>query len=279
MDKIFKRCLPALAAGVLLVGPQTAGAWGPEGHRVIGAIALDHMNDQAFATLADILGTDDRAGMVEWCNWPDEYRSTEEGIWSYGQHFINMVPGASEYDRERDCPDGMCVTEAIGRYASELADPKLNVEQRRQAFGRVCHFIGDMHQPLHVGFGHDRGGNDFEIEFKGEPSDLHTLWDHGLIDERTENWFELYFLVRYRSATVSTKPWTAEELVSWTNESHALAERRAYPENPEITAVFADATWELALDQMSLGGARLARALNQALAKENKKSRKCRHSK
>lgn len=261
---------------ILLSIAQPAGAWGPEGHRVIGAIALDHVESRALAVLEEILGTDDRAEMVEWCNWPDEYRGTEEGNWSGPEHYINMVPGATEYERERDCPDGMCLTEAIGRYVGELGNPELGIEQRRRAFGRVCHFVGDMHQPLHAGFGHDRGGNEFAITYKGEPSDLHTLWDHLLIEKRTGSWFELYFLARYRPAEVTEKRWNVSDAIQWTNESHTIAAERAYPKDPEITAEFAGSTWSLILDRLSLGGARLGKALDSVLAEDKAGSAKCR---
>jgi hypothetical protein len=34
----------------------------------------------------------------------------------------------------------------------------------------------------HVGNGEDRGGNDFEITWFGEPSNLHRVWDSHLIE-------------------------------------------------------------------------------------------------
>jgi len=268
-----------LAAGWLLCSAQATLAWGPEGHRVIGAIALDGIDGHTFSALAEILGTHDREQMVEWCNWPDDYRATEEGRWSGPQHYINMVPGASEYERERDCPDGMCVTEAIGHYAGELGNAELDAVQRRQAFGRVCHFVGDLHQPLHAGFGDDRGGNEFAIIYQGEPSDLHTLWDHLLIEERTGSWFELYFLARQRPAPVAGGTWRAADTVRWTNESHAFAAREAYPQGSSISDEFADRTWSRALDQLSLGGARLAKTLEATLAAEKEKRGNCRQPK
>jgi hypothetical protein len=265
-------------AAVLLAGMfgTTASlAWGPEGHRAVGALALDHMNDNTRQLLHDIMGSEVRDELTQWCNWPDEYRPTEEGAWSAPYHYINMVPGESEYLRERDCPDGMCLTEAIAKYAAELGDSSLSDERRRQAFGWVCHLLGDIHQPLHAGFGHDRGGNEFAIQFGGEESNLHEFWDHTLIELRTDSWEELYRLVHEQPFVVEGGPWQASEAIDWTNRSHALAECRAYPENPEISEEFAQSTWSMILAQLARGGVNLTRVLDTVLTMDSAQERPC----
>ncbi|MCK5530767.1 MAG: S1/P1 nuclease [Halopseudomonas aestusnigri] len=260
----FKFVLLFTAGSVLL--PSQVLGWGPEGHKVLGALALDQLNWEAANALIRIMGTDDREELVDWCNWPDSYRATDEGNWSKPQHYINMVPGESEYDRERDCADNMCVTESILRYAAELANPRLGDEMQQQAFGRLCHFVGDLHQPLHAGFGHDRGGNEFDISYKGEDLNLHTFWDHTMIEQNTESWFSLYLELRQRPGRTGYDSWREKDVISWTNESHAIAETQSYPDNPAITDEFADQSWKLARDQLVKGGARLAGLLNTVLA-------------
>ena len=46
----------------------------------------------------------------------------------------------------------------------------------------LVHLIGDLHQPLHVGNGVDRGGNDYKVTWFGEETNLHRVWDSHLID-------------------------------------------------------------------------------------------------
>ncbi len=41
----------------------------------------------------------------------------------------------------------------------------------------VVHFVADVHQPLHVGYAHDRGGNDVAVDFFRQPTNLHRVWD------------------------------------------------------------------------------------------------------
>ena len=246
-------------------------AWGGEGHQVVGALAIQQLTPEAKAMLVEITGTEDLEEQTRWCNWPDEFRATEEGGWTAPQHYINMVPGAMRYERIRDCPQGMCLTESITLYAGELADTALPRNIRQEAFGRVCHFVGDIHQPLHAGFGHDRGGNLVKILYEGEESDLHTYWDHLMIEAHSKDWFDLYQQLR----PAITKP--GDELhpcheVEWTNESHELAVTKAYPGRLEINEDFAEQSWAMAQAQLLKAGSRLAQVLNAALSPAGKRT-------
>jgi hypothetical protein len=278
----------ALALASTLSFSTLCHAWGQEGHRIVGAISLDYLDKGALKTLNEIMGAGDGDALVEWCNWPDEYRATEEGSWSEPQHYINMVPGESLYVMERDCPTGMCVTEAIGKYAIELGNSELSLEKRQQAFGWVCHLVGDLHQPLHAGFGKDRGGNDVNVIFNDEEINLHSFWDSRLIRDRSDSWLRLYDQLSERTQANPSADWQASEVIAWTNESHAFAETRSYPGTEEISDEFADNSWISIQEQLKKGGFRLAWVINTVLAesvsqpltnRETSKKHQCKHKK
>ena len=44
------------------------------------------------------------------------------------------------------------------------------------------HLVGDLHQPLHVGFTDDLGGTTTKVWFDGKGQMLHDLWDTGLLE-------------------------------------------------------------------------------------------------
>ena len=47
----------------------------------------------------------------------------------------------------------------------------------------IGHFVGDIHQPMHIGYPHDRGGNDHLLEFAdGRQTNMHSLWDGQIIE-------------------------------------------------------------------------------------------------
>lgn len=42
--------------------------------------------------------------------------------------------------------------------------------------------MGDVRQSLHVGYGEDKGGNTMQINYNFRGTNLHSLWDSGIIE-------------------------------------------------------------------------------------------------
>ena len=240
-------------------------AWGHDGHAAIGILALGQLSAESRLELERVLGSVDDQAIVEACNWPDTVRGTEEWEWSYPLHYINIPPGESRYSEARDCPDRQCATEAIKKYALELGDWQASTERRRQAFAWICHLTGDLHQPLHAGYAHDRGGNEFEITFNGEQTNLHNFWDRALIKERVGDWQGLIGAVSRFPTVQTTDSWTAVMVDRWTEESHQLVEQEIYPANPEITQNYADKSWAILQQRITTAAARLALIIESVL--------------
>jgi len=259
------RQLLLMLLGQLLLIPGQATAWGYEGHSQVGRLASTALDETAAQSLQEILQTDDPVALDEACNWPDAVRETPEWEWSAPQHYINIPRSASRYDRERDCPTGLCVTEAIKKYADELSDPKMSPRRHWEALSWLCHLVGDLHQPLHAGYRDDRGGNRVEIEFNGEEADLHEFWDRLLIQYRLEldgGWTE------FMTSPVeqhSGRTWNPLETDGWTSESHLLVAEVAYPAQPRIEAEFAERNWVIIQAQLRLAAYRLAWILNATI--------------
>ena len=51
--------------------------------------------------------------------------------------------------------------------------------------------MGDLHQPLHVGLAKDKGGNDFQVQWFKEGTNLHAVWDEKIIDQYGMSYSEL----------------------------------------------------------------------------------------
>lgn len=69
----------------------------------------------------------------------------------------------------------------------------MSKEQRREDLGFLVHFVGDIHQPLHVSYTDDRGGgNGTKVTFFDEDGwNLHRVWDSGLLGRRMRGaWVE-----------------------------------------------------------------------------------------
>ncbi len=137
-------------------------------------------------------------------------------------HYVNVPITANRYE-DRYCARGNCVVAKIKRFRSVLTDRKAPLRERRQALLFLVHFVEDIHQPLHVGDNHDRGGNLTQIQFRGEGTNLHRLWDSGLISEidRTErNWVER---IEPLLTQDNLRAWSRGSVEDWATESLQVA--------------------------------------------------------
>jgi hypothetical protein len=62
----------------------------------------------------------------------------------------------------------------------------LSAARRNQAFKFLLHLIGDLHNPLHAE-SISRGGNDIEVIFSGEKTNLHFVWDVKILLKLTQS--------------------------------------------------------------------------------------------
>lgn len=248
-----------------LLAPINAMAWGEKGHRIVGVEALNMLDDSARATVVELLGGESDEIIGQACSWPDEVRTTAEWEWSAPLHYVNIPRSAPRYDRERDCEDGMCVTEAIIKYANELTRPELGLERRRQAFSWLCHLVGDLHQPLHAGYRDDLGGNTVQIEYQGATDNLHQFWDRLVINDRLGSCYTWERPLNGPSWTSALSDWNPGSVVSWTDESHELVATSAYPSGFVIDETFADQAWLIIRQRWQMASVRLAQILNATL--------------
>ena len=209
----FSLCLLALLAADTLL------AWGVTGHRVVGRIAENHLDDVARQELKALMGHESlpRSG-----TWADEIRS--DPAWRHAEpwHFISINDDESLETVSRS-PDGD-ILEALGRFSAVLRDRTADPEKRRQALRFLVHFIGDIHQPLHVGRREDRGGNRVDVHWMRKPSNLHRVWDSDLIDQQQLSFSEYAEMIDHPSAE-QIRLWQAADFSVWAMESYELRSR------------------------------------------------------
>ena len=200
-----------ITLGVLVATATNALAWGNEGHQIVCQIAFDRLSPAGKMLLQSIqadlsnvqdpfrdctaacvtLHPDDGRSMTfqVGCVWPDESRrDTFKDTYEY--HFINVSNVFTEFSLERDCALLDCAVVGIQRFARYLTLPpgsSREKERRVLAVRFLGHFVGDLHQPLHVGFAEDLGGNTIKVKWKiGATSattstDLHAVWDNQIL--------------------------------------------------------------------------------------------------
>lgn len=95
---MFKRTI-SLVVVVTLFSSFDLGAWGGQGHRLVGSIAAARLTDPARKNVAWLL---DGQSLADVSSWADSI--TGEQVQTPYWHYLNIPPEATGYDRDRDCP-------------------------------------------------------------------------------------------------------------------------------------------------------------------------------
>jgi hypothetical protein len=238
--------LPAALTG-------NAHAWGPRGHQIVANLAYAQLSQKARADVDRLLALEAGATLASISTWADDVRDDSTARW----HFVNFPRGSCRYDARRDCPDGQCVVAAIDTQLAILAS-NTSDQARLTALKYVVHLVADVHQPLHAGYYDDRGGNRYQVQAFGNGTNLHALWDSGLLN----------------STGLSTADLTSQVLaipvaVDDPAASHAAQASCRIVQSPgfypghTVGPQYTQRFTPVMLRQLAVAGARLAKSLNR----------------
>ncbi|RCS28997.1 S1/P1 Nuclease [Rhodanobacter denitrificans] len=262
----------AIALGMFAVAPL-AQAWGPLGHRVVAELAQRHLSPAAEAEVERLLAPEHTARLADVANWADQIQDdpAQDALWQQtrSQHYVNFRGGSGcDYMPPRDCRDDRCVVAALQHYTRVLGDRGQSDAARREALKFVVHFAGDIHQPLHAGYRDDKGGNTFQVQVAGKGSNLHKVWDSGMLNTRGLDW-QAYARQLDAAAPVGLPaPITPldDPYAQWAEESCRItAEAGFYPDGHKIDPAYVQSELPLAELRLRQAGRRLAELLNLAL--------------
>jgi len=265
----FVRVLLQLVA-ISVISAVYAGvahAYGPTGHRIVGAIAQSYLCPRAQTAIDDLLQGESLADAGLWAD-----RIRGDPGWRHADpwHYVNVADDAPiEQAGGGDRGD---VLQAIARFRAELADATLSRRRRVEALRFLVHFVADVHQPLHVGRATDRGGNEITVLLGGERSNLHRLWDAQALlkaDRRTRNYRvadQAGAIMALTEGDVAALQRSSE--LEWARESQQLRlyvyrftpEAGDRPFRPDIA--YLDGAREISMLRLSQAGVRLAGVLN-----------------
>ena len=255
-------CISITVLITTLVYTAQLFAWGPLGHQLVGDVAERHITDKTREALKELLSDDRTLGDV--ANWADSIKGErpETRPW----HYANVEEGAEAFELERDCGEQSCVVEQVNLNLEVLRDPEATHAAKVEALFFLVHFVGDVHQPLHIGRASDRGGNDIEITFNRRKTNLHSLWDTGLLvhtglgrDEYLNELLRLYGGGNKSMWQKSLDP------VEWATESWKLANTHAYlvPKSGRLGSAYYGRNIKVVNERLVMAGVRLAAVLNE----------------
>ncbi len=240
--------------------------WGRDGHKIASSIATHYLTPEAKGAIARLLGNQSLADVS---TWADEIKSDRSYRWASPLHYANVKPGAEGFDLERDCPPQGCVVSAIIKCTGLLRGKGAGPAERTEALKFLVHFVQDVHQPLHVSRARDRGGNDIKVEFFHDRTNLHWVWDSGLIRCTKKRW-PAYAAELQRSITPEQlAEWSrATAPVEWATESYKLAMSHAYaiPKDGQLGRPYFERCIPIVDRRLAMAGVRLATLLNAIFA-------------
>lgn len=250
--KLLKALLP-----LLLLLPVPAFAWGATGHRVVGTIAEDHLSAKARKAVHRILGEE---SMAIAATWMDEVRSDHTYDYTRDWHWVT-IPDGSTYAQAEKNPKGDAI-EAIDRMVAKLKSDTLSPARKLFCLKVLIHLVGDLHQPLHVGRGDDKGGNTVQVQWFGKGSNLHRVWDSGLIDESGLSYSELASSIDHVTKA-QMRDWSRGTAADWAQENLAYRGQIYDLEaGDKLGYEYQYLNWPLVQQQLLKGGVRLAGILN-----------------
>jgi hypothetical protein len=264
-------CLLAILTSISCA--RDARAWGDLGHKVICEIAFRLVQPETRSELERLIKLDaEFKTFSDACVYPDHPRIRAS------EHFVNL-PRDSKGLSSDECPQAnACVLTAIIQDSRILASKTESGAGRLIALKSLGHWVGDIHQPLHVSFLDDKGGN--TVRTNGQcPGNLHAVWDNCLVQYAVgpDAFDAATDLLAAISPEMKSK-WTGSVPRDWANESLSIAEapRTRYCQMHEsscdsatnyltIDAGYLDANEPVVKEQLQKAAVRLAQLLDIVL--------------
>ena len=248
-----------------IFGIAEASAWGVTGHRVVAEIAENHLTNRAKRKLKKLIG---KQKLAYWANWPDNVRNSPEWKNTSTWHYVNIPPQESkeqfiEQLKNNNKPN---IYTAIQNVKGIIVDKNTPDADREIYLRFLVHFLGDMMQPMHTGREEDLGGNLIKIQFFKKDTNLHSLWDSGLIDNTKYSYTEYARVLDVKSKEEINQIQSGS-LEDWLYESHQAANQLYASVKPgeNYSYDYQQQYKDLLERQLLHAGLRLAKILNEVL--------------
>ena len=233
--------------------------WGATGHRVVGLIAERHLSKKALREINRVLNNET---LAEVSNYMDFIKSDATYRHMSPWHYAT-IPDDKTY-AEAGTPEEGDVIKTIERLMGELQSGTFTDVDEAFALKCLVHLIGDIHQPLHVGNGNDRGANDIKLEYFWRNSNLHRVWDSEIIDGQKYSYTEYADWINHPTKA-QLEEWSSLNVLDWANESKDLRQQcyETMPENQKLSYRYNYDNIVLVNQRLLQAGIRLANVLNK----------------
>ncbi len=240
---------------VVLSSQMAALAWGREGHNYVGEIAFSLLDAKTAANVKSYLDGMDPANAA---NWMDDMRKDHAYDYMKPWHYVNIEQGQPFV-----VPSDPNIINQLEAAISKLSNRgKMSREDIKTNILVIMHLVGDLHMPLHVGYGFDKGGNTVKLEFNGHETNLHRLWDSDILNY--EKISEDDCLKVLAGMTKAQKAADSKiDVEAWAKESRTALPKVYAFKGDTVSGSYADANRAVVEKQIALAGLRLAAVLQE----------------
>jgi hypothetical protein len=217
-------------------------AFGELGHQMVCSMAYQLLSPASQQKVQQLMELHPQKDFGLACSWPDQIRAIPEYRHTKVWHYVNIQRSDNQVSMQH-CPAEGCVLSAIEQQRQKLT-PFAPSKTQLDALLFVGHFIGDLHQPLHIGYADDLGGNKTAVylgftntttgadgahqtenqtaeKTAPEPSNLHGVWDYVLLDVASYQ-DEQKQKKLFQDLLNKQQQWQSSSVLEWANESVLL---------------------------------------------------------
>ena len=248
---MIKKFIPYVLLAI--ISCQQAFAWGPEGHAIVGKLALHFMNKDARESILKVL---EGMPMDTAANWMDITKSNADYDFMRSWHYIDFDKGKTYTPSvDNNIINRLTLTFNELKHKNTLCDQQIKTDVLV-----LLHLMGDLHMPLHTGYEEDLGGNRRMVQYDTmKTHNLHRFWDEDIIALNKITMEDC--LVLYNPATDTAKK---VDFTNWMYESRSLLDEvYDLQDGYIITPNYLQKAKGTVTKQLLLAGQRLAAVLEK----------------
>lgn len=166
------------------------------------------------------------------CTWPDAIKKLKRYQQYQSWHYLNT--GRLQPQVNHNLCQQNCITYAIKFHWQQLKQ-STSPWQKLQALMFLGHWLGDIHQPLHVSFASDLGGNKSKIINKSgknkaqkKCNNLHWYWDECLLNNKKLSFQQRVTQQKNAWTKAPIKQWQKDKIETWAQESFNIIQQKHF---------------------------------------------------
>jgi hypothetical protein len=208
------------------------GAWDKVGHEAVGMTAMSALSPVAVTAIKHLMRGKDVADVAAWA-----HKVNDKFPWTSALHFQKQPDNQCSVSvNDEKCDGNLCLLPALKYFFAHLTGekgPELKLKggvkfTDADALKYLINLIGDLHQPMHLGFESHNSGKEIQVEYRGKTMDLFTFLDSGIsaevLQHENQFWWSGWTNIReerqeYAEDQQTWKKLGAASFDKWANET------------------------------------------------------------